>query len=281
VAYGSLLHDRRRALHAKIVETIEALYPDRLVERLAHHAFLGEVWDKAVTYLRQAGSKASAHSAYREAVLSFERALKALGHLPEDRETREQVIDLRFDLRSSLFPLGQLKATLEHLREAERLAKGLDDQPRTGWASVYMSECFRLTGDPTAARRFAQTASTIAETLDEFPLQIAANFYSGTACLSSGDFRGAADLFRKIAHRLEGDLTRERCRLAGFPAVMSRAYLAWCLASAESLMKGSRAGSKGSESPRHWIIRSAWPSAVGVWHSFTASGGTRSSDCPR
>ena len=61
VAYGSLLQDRRRALHARIVEAIEALYPERLaehVERLAHHALRGEVWEKAVAYLRQAGAKA-------------------------------------------------------------------------------------------------------------------------------------------------------------------------------------------------------------------------------
>jgi len=63
------------------VEAIEALYPDRLaeqVERLAHHAFQGEVWEKAVTYLRQAGAKALAHSAYWEAVSCFEQALAAL-----------------------------------------------------------------------------------------------------------------------------------------------------------------------------------------------------------
>ena len=46
VAYGSLLHERRRTLHAGIVEAIERLYLDRLtehVERLAHHALRGEV----------------------------------------------------------------------------------------------------------------------------------------------------------------------------------------------------------------------------------------------
>src|SRR5262245_45904528 len=51
VAYGSLLQERRRVLHARIVEAIEALAGDRLaeqVERLAHHALRGEVWVKAV-----------------------------------------------------------------------------------------------------------------------------------------------------------------------------------------------------------------------------------------
>ena len=103
VAYASVLHDRRRALHARIVEAIEALYPDRLaeqVEGLAHHAFRGEVWEKAVTYLRQAGAKALAHSAYREAVSCFEQALAALHPLPDTHEKIERAIDLRLDLRS-------------------------------------------------------------------------------------------------------------------------------------------------------------------------------------
>jgi class 3 adenylate cyclase len=60
VAYGSLLQARRCALHARILEAIEALYPDRLaehVERLAHHALQGEVWGQAVGYCRQAGGE--------------------------------------------------------------------------------------------------------------------------------------------------------------------------------------------------------------------------------
>ena len=53
VAYGSLLQERRRVLHARIVEALEALAGDRVaeqVERLAHHALRGEVWDKALAY---------------------------------------------------------------------------------------------------------------------------------------------------------------------------------------------------------------------------------------
>src|SRR5206468_8539468 len=75
VAYGSLLQERRRALHARIVEAIEGLYADRLadqVERLAHHAVRGELWDKTLAYCRQAGDRAAARSAYREAVAYFE-----------------------------------------------------------------------------------------------------------------------------------------------------------------------------------------------------------------
>ena len=61
VAYGSLLQERRRVLHARIVGALEALVPSgraEQVDRLAQHALRGEVWDKAVTYCQQAGNRA-------------------------------------------------------------------------------------------------------------------------------------------------------------------------------------------------------------------------------
>ena len=113
VAYGGLLQERRRALHARIVEASERLYADRLTEqaeRLAQHAFRGEVWDKAVAYCRQAGTKALARSALREVVACFEQALAALTHLPESRATQEQAIDLRFDLRTCALGTRRIQA---------------------------------------------------------------------------------------------------------------------------------------------------------------------------
>jgi predicted ATPase len=74
VAYGSLLQERRRALHARIVEALEGLtteHEGEQVERLAHHALRGEVWVKALEYCRHAGRKAIARSAYREAAEYF------------------------------------------------------------------------------------------------------------------------------------------------------------------------------------------------------------------
>ena len=98
-------------LHARIVAALEELYADRLaeqVDRLAHHALRGEVWDKAVAYCRQAGTRALTHSAYHEAVTYFEQALGALQHLPERPDTQAQAIDLRLDLRSALWPWASL-----------------------------------------------------------------------------------------------------------------------------------------------------------------------------
>src|SRR5262249_39237054 len=66
VAYSSLLQDRRRALHSKILDAMEADAGDQGaaidVERLARHALGGESWRKAASYLQQAGRRAAAQS---------------------------------------------------------------------------------------------------------------------------------------------------------------------------------------------------------------------------
>jgi class 3 adenylate cyclase/DNA-binding IscR family transcriptional regulator len=113
VAYGSVLHERRRVLHAKLVPAIERIWSARLAEhaeRLSEHAVRGAVWDKALAYLKQAGAKAYGRSAHREAVAFRETALTCLEHLPPDRKRSETGIELRIQLRNSLTQLGGMRA---------------------------------------------------------------------------------------------------------------------------------------------------------------------------
>ena len=175
VAYGSLLQERRRVLHAGIVETLERLAPDRLaeqVERLAHHALRGEAWDKALRYCRQAGTRVAAQSAYREAVTYYEQALMALRHLPDSRDLREQSIDVRLDLRTALIVLGDFGQLLDHLREAETMAEALHDRRRLGWVSAHLTVLFSQMGDQEQALASGQRALALAEALGDVVLQV-------------------------------------------------------------------------------------------------------------
>ena len=165
VAYGSLHQERRRTLHARIVEALEALYANRLgeqVERLAHHALRGEVWDKAVTYCQQAGARAYDRAAFREAVASFDQALQALEHLPEHGDTRVLAIELRLALAGPLSALGEHGRPVALLGEAEALARAFDDRGRLVQVLARMATVLRITGDPDGAIAAGQQALALA-----------------------------------------------------------------------------------------------------------------------
>src|SRR6266496_2505502 len=164
VAYGSLLLERRRGLHARLVEALEALAPEQ-VERLAYHALRGEVWDKAVTYCQQAGARAYDRAAFREAVASFDQALQALAHLPDHSDTRVLAIDLRLALGYPLAQLGEYGRWLALLGEAEALARALDDRARLGRVLAGMAEGRRLTGYNDGAMAAARQALELAAAL--------------------------------------------------------------------------------------------------------------------
>ena len=105
MAYAGVLQVRRRALHAALVEALERLYASRLDEQteiLAHHAVRGGITAKAVTYLHQAGTKAVARSANREAISFFETALALLAELPETPATLSEALDIRIALGPAL-----------------------------------------------------------------------------------------------------------------------------------------------------------------------------------
>jgi class 3 adenylate cyclase/tetratricopeptide (TPR) repeat protein len=247
VAYRSLLRERRRTLHAQIVEVIEAQSGHRLtdqVERLADHAFRGEVWDKAFAYSRQAGTRAIARSAHREAVACFEQALEALQHLPESRSTHEQAIDLRLALRSSLVPLGDLERIIQYLREAETLAIALHDSRRLGLIACFMINYFWVKGEPDQAIAAGQRALSLVPSVHDFALQINTQQFLGQVYCTRGDYRQAITLLEKNVTSLTGDLLQERFGQVTIPSVMARTYLTLCLAELGTFTDGVRLGTE-------------------------------------
>ena len=248
VAYGGLLQERRRALHTRIVDAMETLSADRLieqVERLAHHALRGEVWDKALVYCRQAGEKAMARSAYREAVGYCEQALSALPHLPEQRQTREQAIDLRLALRAALWPSGDLERILAYLREAEALAAALDDPRRLGQVSLCLSLSFHVMGMHDQAIISAQRALALALASGEVVLHAMAHYYLGRVSQAQGDYRRAIDCLGQTVAALEGDLLYERFGQVILLSVHAHAHLACCYAELGTFAAGYACGDEG------------------------------------
>ena len=248
VAYRSLLQERRRALHAQIVEALETLAGDRLadqVERLADHAVRGEVWNKALRYCRQAGAKAMERSASREAVGCYEQAMAALAHLPEHRTLQEQAVDLRLDLYSAHFVLGQQERILHDLHEAETLAEALDDPHRLGRVSVSMAQYFLNARQYDRAMASSQRALALAAASGDHHTPIEAHNFLGLVYFLQGDYRQAMDANRRAMALLEGERRDERFGQPVLPAVRCRTYLCLCLAEVGAFAEGLAVGEEG------------------------------------
>ena len=235
VAFGSLVRERRRELDARIVETIERLDPDpsaRQVERLAHHSFRGEVWDKALRYSSEAGARAFARSAHEEALHHVDRALEALAQLADAPEQKTLELELVTQRAAALRALrGYAAPEVEkvYLR-ARELCRDVGDTPdrfRIEWQQM---QFFLVRGDLGTASELAGSLLESAERRQDRGLLIDAHLANGMTRFHLADFAAARDhLERGVAlYRPEAD--RPNFFTHGQdPGVFCLAYLAWAL----------------------------------------------------
>ena len=233
VVYNSLLHKRKAGIHKEIGKSIEALHPDRLeefFEMLAYHSFRGEDWQRAQRYNRQAGLKALSFSAYEEAQSYFEKALESLSKLSRTRERILQEIDLRFNTRAALFPLGRHDEWAEYVQAAEPLAKEVGDKARLANCYNYLSTHLWTRGRHKEAIRLCEEGLGLAESAGDFSVHISTMFHLGIPLLYTGEYERQVKLHREVAERLSGTAVFERHGLAGLPSVLARGLLSWGLA---------------------------------------------------
>ena len=229
VLYQRIPAGRQTRGHALIGARLEQGFGAQagdLAATLALHFLRGRLLPQAVQYLRQAGEKAIARSAHREAVSYFEQALRVLPQLPATRDTCAQAIDLRLTLRSALRPLGDFARLLAVLDEAEALAAALDDPRRQGQIALFMSQHYRMLGRHAEATAAAQRTLALATASGDGILQALTNQYLGIAYHVQGDYRRAIDCFTQTIVSLDGPYRHERFSQIIVPAVNSRAWSA-------------------------------------------------------
>src|ERR1041385_5011218 len=94
-ANNSVLIERRKVLHERTAQAMEALYRATLDEHyseLAHHYTRGGKTEKAVEYLHLAGQQAVQRSANIEAITHLMTALELLKTLPDTLERLQQAL---------------------------------------------------------------------------------------------------------------------------------------------------------------------------------------------
>ncbi len=248
VTYGALLHGQRTALHARIVVALEDLAgnrPDDCVEALAHHALRGELWEKAIEYQRQAGSKAMSRSAFSEALSSYQRALAALDNCPESQAKIERTVDLHLDARNALFLLGDLPGVGEHLLAAENLLERLDDPQRTARVLNFLNSYYGLVGDPVRAIEIGQRALSLSTVRADPAASAVTYYYLGAAYNKTGQYRQAIENLMRGVQNVDGDLRYKRFGTAAVLSVTCRSHLVQCLAEVGKFSEGASYGEEG------------------------------------
>ena len=136
-AYGTLLREPRRSLHARIAETLESQFPEiaeSQPELLAHHYTEAGLIEKAARLWGTAGQRSLARSALVEAAEQLTRALAQIDALPATPELRREQITLQVALITPLMHVKgatapESKAAAERARLLVEQAEALGEPP--------------------------------------------------------------------------------------------------------------------------------------------------------
>lgn len=246
VVYGSILKHRRARLHARLLTTFENLFADRIEEhldRLAHHAFNGELWASASRYYYRAGASANLRSAHREAQSFIEKALSALEHLPETQQTIEAAIDYRLQLRLSLQPLANNARVEQLLTEAHRLATMINDKARLARINSLFITLNMIRGEYERVIALSRQSGRS----EEVGIRAHGLASLGASLQGLGRHKDAVAAFRKAIELLPGVLTYRRFDFLLLPSVYARAGMAISLAELGSFGDAIRAGTESVE----------------------------------
>jgi tetratricopeptide (TPR) repeat protein len=151
VAYNSLLIERRKVLHERAAQALEALFVDSIDEHLVelsyHYSRSGND-ARAIDYLIRAAEQAQQRSAYSQSVAYLEQALTRLNGQPSGPERDRKEIAIRWKLGDTTMVVnGYASAEYEHhLTRRYELAERLGDTAQIFYSLVGMSvqAAFRL-----------------------------------------------------------------------------------------------------------------------------------------
>jgi class 3 adenylate cyclase/tetratricopeptide (TPR) repeat protein len=234
VAYGGLLQERRRDLHARIVRAFETLYPGRSGEQtswLTLHAFRGEVWDRAVAYL--AGSDLPSLDGYlsgftggdnpgaawwmgdhEHAVRAAQRELGAFSANSAWSFSLATATNLR--LGQAHHSLGQYSRAIDSLRKNLEFLEGDLLHERCSmvglpsvFSRVWLALCLAERGEFGEGLTLGEEALRIAETGDPGYSLFVGCAGLGNVCVARGDFdRAIAVLELGLSRELDEPSTR-------------------------------------------------------------------------
>jgi predicted ATPase len=198
-AYGTLLREPRRALHARIARALESQFPEIVESRpelLARHCTEAGLIEEAAILWGKAGRRSLERSALVEAEEQLSRALAQIGSLPSTPPLRGEQIKLQVALITPLthlkgYAAWETKAALERARQLIEQAEALGEAPKDALLlpsivhGYFTASMVAFDGD--AVRELAMQFLTLAEKQGTTAALMIAHGVMGLSLLLTGD----------------------------------------------------------------------------------------------
>ena len=211
-AHGTLLREPRRALHARIAETLESQFADiveRQPELLARHCTQAGLIEKAAHLWGKAGQRSLDKSALLEAIEHITRALDQIEGLPATPALRREQIKLQFALITPLnhvkgYAAPETKSVVERARLLIEQAEALGEPPEdplllfSALYGVWTANYVASNGD--AVRELAAQFLALAEKQGATAPLLIAHRIMGISSATTGDIaKGRGHFDRAMA----------------------------------------------------------------------------------
>jgi tetratricopeptide (TPR) repeat protein len=201
-AYGTLLREPRRALHARIAETLEGRFADiaeTQPELLARHCTEAGLIEKAAGLWGKAGQRSLARAALLEGAEQLRRALDQIATLPGTAALRREEIKLRVAFANALALTGDPVDGKEHYDRALAIYDPAEHRPiatRSGrdvgvTLLSFRSACLWILGYPVASRIDVERAVKNARETGQATTLMYALYFAGDSHMCCGNYAAA------------------------------------------------------------------------------------------
>jgi len=248
VAYGTVLYERRKALHERTAQAIEALFPSRLEDHYSelayHYSRSGNTW-KAVEYLQLAGQQAVQRSANAEAITHLITAVELLKTLPNSPECIQQELTLQITLGTPLmatkgYAAPEVEKTYTRARE---LCRQVGETPRLFPVLRGLWQFHLLRAELQTARELGEQLFSLAQRVHDPALFSEAYWAQGVTLWILGEFAPAREHFEHGIVLYDPQQHRSHAFLYGLDSgvgcLIQGALVLWFLGYPEQALKRS------------------------------------------
>jgi class 3 adenylate cyclase/tetratricopeptide (TPR) repeat protein len=254
VAYSALLQDRRRALHGEVLTAIERRAETRRAEQAearAYHAVRAEAWEQAVDALREAGTVAFGQGAITASVERIEQAIELLPRLSGSADNIRRGIDVRLSC-TPLLARGQVARVGALVREAEQLARDLNDQRRLAQALRRLGGALASDGQYARAAESQEEVLSLPTVYVDAEVRIAAAWQLGQMQSALGRYREAIARLVPIADGPDAEVATSVLGGSSQAYAATCGWLGWCHTALGRFEDARRYGDRGVEAAQRF-----------------------------